>query len=116
MSSLSNIPNPIDNDPIQVVERTVREVPCPNPACDHNLDITSINYGTKIKCQNCKNVTWTPTYEEQWWQKTKGFVISLIASLLIGIAGSLGGSAIWDAYNSPEAQMQQDENNLDDGG
>ncbi|MUH72000.1 hypothetical protein [Psychrosphaera haliotis] len=109
MSSLSNIPNPIGNDPIQVVERTVREVPCPNPECDHKLDITSINYGTKIKCQNCDNITWTPTYEEQWWQKTKGFVLSIILSLLIGVAGSIGGSAVWESYNAEAAQEQAEQ-------
>ncbi len=106
MSSLSNIPNPVDNNPIEVVQRVVREVPCPNPACDHKLDITSINYGTKIKCQNCNNVTWTPLYEEKWWQKGKGFIISLIISLSIGIAGSLISSALYDSYKANKLAEQ----------
>lgn len=104
MSSLSNIPNPIDNSPIEVVERFVREVPCPNPDCDHKLDITSINYGTKIKCQNCSNVTWTPLYEEKWWQKTKGFIISLLISLVVGVSGSLIASTIYDSYTAGQVQ------------
>lgn len=102
MSSLSNIPSPIDNTPIQVIERKVREVDCPNPKCDHKLDITSINYGTKIECQGCSNVTWTPLYEQRWWQKTKGFILSVMLSLVLGVSGSLIASSILENYNQDE--------------
>ncbi|UTW59300.1 hypothetical protein KFE96_03045 [Kordiimonas sp. SCSIO 12603] len=107
MSSLSNIPNPIDNNPIEVVERKVREVPCPNPQCNHQLDITSINAGTKIKCQNCSNVTWTPLYHQKWWQKTKGFILSLILSLAIGVTGSVLGSMVLTSLSVETEQVSE---------
>ncbi|EHZ7431664.1 hypothetical protein ACPFT9_003346 [Vibrio cholerae] len=107
MSGLTNIPNPIDNTPINVVERKVREVDCPNPKCDHKLDITSINYGTKIQCNGCSNVTWTPAYHPKWWQKTKGFALSIIVSLVVGVMGSLIATSIWEHYNNPQSDTEQ---------
>ena len=102
MSSLSRIPEQLGNEPPQVVERAVREVKCPNPSCTLKLDITAIDSGTTIKCQGCSNVTWAPLYENKWWQKIKGFILSLLLSFTIGICGSLAASVIYDSYKSTE--------------
>lgn len=111
MSTISHIPKPIDNDPIRVIERLIRQVDCPNPHCDQTLDITSINEGTKIQCGTCKNVTWVPAYEPRWWQKAKVVIGGLLLSFAIGVLGSMTASVIISKYkashHSIENKVQQ---------
>ncbi|CAM4275744.1 BRcat domain-containing protein [Pseudoalteromonas maricaloris] len=87
------IPESIDNDPISVQERTIRQFDCPNPDCDSSIDITNVNVGTKIKCKSCNNVTWLPDYGNKWWQKPLSIIGGILLSFLIGVASSM--SANW---------------------
>jgi len=102
-----NIPAPLVGPPVQVTQRILRTVGCPNPGCDHSLDITDINAGTMIECQSCKNVTWVPVYREQWWQKAKVVIGGLILSFVIGFAGSLAATYYWEyGFAEMEAEVK----------
>ncbi|ENK2025156.1 BRcat domain-containing protein [Vibrio alginolyticus] len=98
-----SLPNQIDNDPISVQERRIRQFDCPNPNCESSIDITNVNVGTKIQCTACQNVTWLPDYSKKWWQKPLSILSGLFLSFLIGIASSM--TATWlsdtDAENTP---------------
>lgn len=109
------IPAQVDNDPISVQERLIRQFDCPNPDCDAVLDITNVNVGTKLKCQTCNNVTWLPDYGRKWWQKPLSIITGLILSFIIGLLASL--TANWIDLNSespegdPSAIEQEAPNN-----
>lgn len=95
--AIPSIPDTVDNEPINVQERTIRQFDCPNPGCNESLDITNANIGTKVKCQNCKNVTWIPDYSKKWWQKPFNVIGGLLLSFIIGVSASL--TAEWFANN-----------------
>lgn len=65
------------------------------PGCETPLDITDVKAGATIKCNNCGNVTWTPEYTPRWWYKTRNFVASVTASVVIGVIASLIASYLW---------------------
>lgn len=116
MSTVSQIPTPLDGEPVKVVEKTIKEVECPNPDCDYKLNITNINEGTKIKCGNCGNVTWVPSYKPKWWQRTKGFIGTIIVSFIIGLLTSLLASWIFANYStSSEDDKNQHKTELNEG-
>ena len=100
MSTISHIPTPIAGEPVRVVQKVIKEVDCPNPDCDYRLNITDINEGTKIKCANCNNITWVPSYKPKWWQRLRNFIWTLIISFVLGILASIIGSAIYENFIS----------------
>lgn len=83
------LPNQVDNDPISVQEKTIRQFDCPNPDCHDSIDITNSNVGTKLQCVKCKNVTWLPDYGNKWWQKPLSILGGLLLSFVIGIGSSM---------------------------
>jgi hypothetical protein len=103
--AIPSIPDQVDNDPINVQERKIRQVDCPNPECDGVLDITNINVGTKIKCKDCANVTWLPDYGRKWWQKPLSIISGLVVSFIIGVLSSLAATAI-------QAHSDQNDKNI----
>lgn len=100
MTNGPSVPDQIGSDPINVLERRIRQVDCPNPDCNGVLDITNINVGTKIKCKSCSNVTWLPDYGKKWWQRPVSIISGLLLSFIIGVASSLTASWV-GAANSP---------------
>ena len=113
--AIPTIPDQIDNDPIDVKERVIRQFDCPNPDCDESLDITNVNIGTKIKCTACENVTWLPDYGKKWWQKPANIIGGLILSFIIGVLASMTANWI-NAENIKEPipieqQQQEDASN-----
>lgn len=73
---------------LQLKSNRIFTFSCPNPQCDIVMDVTKIQGDTFVEC-DCGNVTWMPGYKPPWWIKTRNFVLSLIASLLIGIISTL---------------------------
>lgn len=84
------LPHQIPDGPIDITERIIKQMKCPNPDCDASLDITNINEGTKIQCKSCDNVTWLPDYKKQkWWQKPAALIGGALLTYVLGIASSL---------------------------
>lgn len=113
---IPTIPDPVDNDPINVEERTIRQFDCPNPGCDESLDITNVNIGTKIKCTSCGNVTWLPDYGKKWWQKPASIIGGLIVSFIIGVLASMTANWLGHfppevSHNKPAKQIEQKASN-----
>jgi hypothetical protein len=107
--SSPNIPESIDNEPISVQERTIRQFDCPNPDCDSSIDITNVNVGTKIKCKSCNNVTWLPDYGNKWWQKPLSIIGGILLSFFIGVASSMSANWLGDA-ESQDVSVEQTSN------
>lgn len=107
MMAIPSIPDQVDSDPINVLERRIRQVDCPNPDCEGIIDITNINIGTKIKCKDCGNVTWLPDYGKKWWQKPISIFSGLFLSFIIGVISSLTASWINSSESNSEKNTQQ---------
>ncbi len=76
---------------------TMDWMPCPNPKCKSQLEVTNLTPLNAIRCSKCENVTWLPAYVPKWWQKGwavlsilgTGVVVGLIVDWLVGWMGSL---------------------------
>lgn len=90
--AIPNLPTPVDNEPISVQEKTIRQFDCPNPDCPESIDITNSNVGTKIQCTACKNVTWLPDYGNKWWQKPLNVFGGIALSFIVGVGSSMTAS------------------------
>lgn len=91
--TLPMLPNQIPDGPIDVIERVIKQMECPNPDCTSNLDVTNVNVGTKIQCKDCNNVTWLPDYKKpKWWQKTASIIGGLFLSYVVGVGSSVTAS------------------------
>jgi len=100
-------PSVLDSKKPQIQEIKILEVQCPNPDCNQKLDITNINEGTKIKCPQCHNITWTPSYKQKWWHRGIIFIVSLFISFIIGVLSSITATKIIDTINSNKQNNQQ---------
>ena len=98
MSGAPIVPVNVDGEPVQVDQRTIRTIDCPNSDCNQTLNITELNAGAKIKCPNCDNYTWAPEYKPKWWQKTKNFVLAIGISFVVGILSSLATPVVTDFW------------------
>ncbi|EPC7355455.1 BRcat domain-containing protein [Klebsiella aerogenes] len=91
--TLPMLPHQIPDGPIDVTERVIKQMECPNPNCNSKLDVTNVNVGTKIQCKDCSNVTWLPDYKKQkWWQKPASFIAGILLSYVIGVGSSITAS------------------------
>lgn len=104
---IPTLPDSVDNNPVNVEERLIRQFDCPNPECDESLDITNVNVGTKIKCTTCGNVTWLPDYGKKWWQKPDSIIGGLIVSFVIGVLASITANWISDSDASETQALEQ---------
>ncbi|MBH3155884.1 hypothetical protein I5P92_08845 [Serratia ureilytica] len=94
--NIPSVPKQLPSPGIEVTERVIKQLACPNVECDKLLDITHINAGTKIQCENCGNVTWLPEYKkEKWWQKTIFTIGFYLMSFIFGVLSSLLASYIY---------------------
>ncbi|MEW8410206.1 MAG: hypothetical protein AB2696_15315 [Candidatus Thiodiazotropha sp.] len=103
--AIPSVPDQVDSDPINVQEKHIKQVDCPNPACDGVLDITNVNIGTKIKCKNCNNVTWLPDYTKKWWEKPGSILAGLLISFIIGVMSSLTASWLLDQDEAEQSTV-----------
>ncbi|WP_320733364.1 BRcat domain-containing protein [Enterobacter roggenkampii] len=102
--TLPMLPNQIPDGPIDVTERLIKQMECPNPNCTSNLDVTNVNVGTKIQCKDCNNVTWLPDYKKpKWWQKPASIIAGIFISYVIGVASSV--TASWLPVGSVPADL-----------
>ena len=92
MTRFPTTPTNVDTDPIDVRERNIRQVDCPNIECDSSLDITNIKAGTKVACAACKNTTWIPEWKKQKIPRWVTLAISLFVSFLIGFLSSIAAT------------------------
>ena len=99
MSGAPIVPVNVDGDPVQVAQKTIRTIDCPNSECNQTLNITELNAGAKIKCPNCNNYTWAPEYKPKWWQKTKNFLIAIAVSFVVGILSSIATPVVVDFFS-----------------
>lgn len=104
--TLPMLPNQIPDGPIDVTERVIKQMECPNPNCTSNLDVTNVNVGTKIQCKDCNNVTWLPDYKKpKWWQKPASILGGLLLSYVIGVGSSV--TASWLPVRSEPAGVPE---------
>jgi hypothetical protein len=88
--------------PISVSQRTQTLLDCPK--CKRSLDITDVRALSPIACPDCENITWAPEYVPRWWYRLRNFVISNLVAFVLGVAGSLLATYIWEQSHSDRVQ------------
>lgn len=111
--TLPILPNQIPDGPINITERFIKQMECPNPNCNSKLDVTNVNVGTKIQCKNCNNVTWLPDYKKQkWWQKPASIIGGILLSYVIGVGSSITASWVSESNAPTNASTAADNKNI----
>ena len=88
-------PNLSNSPQLKIDKQVYYTLPCPK--CSKDLNVTGIQEGRNVECPKCKNITILPSFRPRWWHTTRNFILSVIVSLIIGMASSLVASYIY--YN-----------------
>lgn len=81
-------------------------VNCPNCNDPMNLDANDVDIGHIIQCAKCTKNTYYP-FEKPWYRKTKlvfGYILSLIASFLLGIGSNFAYQKLTETKPPVEKQ------------
>ncbi len=103
--SMSDIPSIVGGPRLQVKKKVEFDLPCPK--CSKDMRVTEVGEGSVIACKNCSNVTWRMAYEPPWWAKTSKFILSLVATFVLGVVTSLFASWLYEKYQQARPARPQ---------
>ncbi len=92
-------------------KKTVFHLAC--PSCEKDMDVTSVQNNTYIKCSNCDNITWRPDYDPPWWAKTRNFAFSLIGAIAIGIISTMVVTYVFSEKEESTIDSPSEKQNID---